>query len=149
LPGIVRDLYDRYKEKRTRPSLDEILRVLQSVVTVYFRVFIAIDALDECHASDSCRTRFISELFYLQAKGGVNILVTSRFIPEIAERLEGSMILEIRANEEDVGRYLDSHMSQLPAFIRRSSNLQNEINNRIIKAVGWHVSIISSPTESY
>jgi hypothetical protein len=68
LPGIVRDLYDRLKEKRTRPSLDEILRVLQSVVMVYSRVFIAIDGLDECRASDSCRTRLISEFFDLQPR---------------------------------------------------------------------------------
>ena len=35
LPGPVKDLYNRHKTKRTRPVLDEILRVFQSVVAVF------------------------------------------------------------------------------------------------------------------
>ena len=32
------------------------------------RVFIVIDALDECQASDGCQARFLSEIFNLQVK---------------------------------------------------------------------------------
>src|SRR5277367_6309712 len=42
--------------------------------------------------SDNCRSRFLSEIFNLQAKSRANILATSRFIPEIIERFEGSML---------------------------------------------------------
>ena len=45
---IVKDLYDRHRDKRTRPPLEEISRALQSVATVYSRIFIIVDALDEC-----------------------------------------------------------------------------------------------------
>jgi hypothetical protein len=65
LPASVRDLYDRHKAKRTQPSLDEISRVLQSVAAIYSRVFLIIDALDECQASDGCRTKFLTEIFNL------------------------------------------------------------------------------------
>ena len=64
-----------------------------------------------------------------------NIFATSRFIPEITEKFEGSISLEIRASDEDVRRYLDGHMSQLPAFVKRSPDLQEEIKTEIIKAV--------------
>jgi hypothetical protein len=51
------------------------------------------------------------------------------------------MLLEIRANNEDVQRYLDGHMSRLPSFVSRSSDLKEEIKSEIIKAVdGMYVS---------
>lgn len=136
LPDIVKDLYGRHKDKRTRPPLEEISRTLQSVAAMYSRVFIIVDALDECQAYDDCRTRFLSEIFNLQAKCGANLFATSRFIPEIKERFEGSILLEIRASNEDVWRYLDGHVFRLPGFVRRSQELQDEVKTEIVKAVG-------------
>ncbi len=79
----MKSLYERYKNKRTRPSFNEISKVLYFVVVNYFRAFIIIDTLDECEVFDGGRKRFLSEIFNLQAKIGVNIFITSRFIPEI------------------------------------------------------------------
>ena len=135
LPGSVKDLYDRYTTKQTPPSLDEIIGVLQSVAATYSRVFIIIDALDECQISDGCRQRFLSGLFDLYTKCGANIFATSRPISSIEKEFEGSTILEIRASEEDVRRYLEGCMFRLPGFIVRSLELQEEIKTRIIKAV--------------
>src|SRR5262249_39237143 len=123
------------KAKRTRPSLDEISEVLHSVAGLYSRVFIIVDALDECQAPGVYRTGFLSELFSLQKMQATNILVTSRFIPEITEKFDGSMFLEIRATDGDVQSYLDSHISQLPAFVGRSPDLQGEIKTEIANAV--------------
>jgi hypothetical protein len=48
--------------------------------------------------------------------------------------------LEIRASEDDVRRYLDRHIFQLPGFVRRSPELQEEIKYEIIRSVdGMHV----------
>jgi Cdc6-like AAA superfamily ATPase len=135
LPGTVKDLYDRHKTKRTRPSLNEISRSLQAVTTLYSRVFIIVDALDECQVSDGCRPKFLSEIFSLQTKCTSNVFATSRFIPEITEKFNEGMRLEIRASNQDVQRYLNGHMSQLPGCVLRSSELQDEIKAEIIKAV--------------
>jgi hypothetical protein len=141
LPDSVKALYDQHRDKRTRLSFEEISRALYSVATTYSRVFIIVDALDECQPSEGCRTTFLTEIFNLQAKSGANIFATSRFIPEITERFEGSMLLEIRASEHDVRRYVDGHMSHLPSFVRRSPDLQEEIKTEIVKAVdGMYVS---------
>jgi hypothetical protein len=99
------------------------------------RVFIIIDALDECQVSNGCRTTFLAEIFNLQAKSGANVFTTSRFIPEITEKFEGNISLEIRASSEDVQRYLDGHMFRLPGFVRRSQELQEEIKIGIIQSV--------------
>jgi hypothetical protein len=135
LPGTVTELYDRHKTKRTRPSLDEISRSLQVVTTLYSRVFIIVDALDECQISDGCRQRFLSSLFNLQAKCGANLFATSRPISSIEKEFEGNSKLEIRASEEDVRKYLNGHLFRLPGFVARRPELQEKIKTDIVKAV--------------
>ena len=144
LPQCVKELYDRHKGKQTRPSFDDISRTLSSIVTIYSRVFIIVDALDECRVSDGCRATFLSEIFRLQTNCTVNLFATSRLIPEIKENFKGRMSLEIRANEEDVRRYLGGHMFQLPGFVIRSPELQEEIKAEIVQSVdGMYVLYIS------
>ena len=135
VPDSVKSLYDSHRDNRTQPSSDEILRTLQSVATLYSRIFFIVDALDECQVSDDCRMRFLSEIFNLQAKHQANIFATSRFIPEISEKFKESIRLEIRASKQDVQRYLDGRMSQLPNCVLRSSELQDEIKAEIVNAV--------------
>jgi hypothetical protein len=146
LPDQLKALWKHHKNDKTRPSFEEISQTLHSVISVFSRVFILIDALDECQASDGCRTRFLDEIFALQTKYGANVFATSRFIPEITERFATSITLEISASEEDVYRYLDGQMFRLPAFVNRSPKLQDEIKTCIMLSVeGMCVtSIISS-----
>ena len=134
VPENVKSLYERHENKKTRPSFNEISEVLHSIITDYSRTFIIIDALDEYQVSDG-RRKFLSEVFNLQAKAGANLFATSRFIPEIMTEFEGSVLLEIRASDEDVQRYLDGHISLLPSFVLRCLDLQEEIKTEIIKAV--------------
>lgn len=135
IPDSVKALYDRHKCAQSRPSLDEIVASLQSVASIYSRVFIVIDALDECQASNGTRTTFLSEIFNIQARSHASIFATSRYIPEINDMFSESIHLEIKAAKEDVQRYLDGQMSQLPGCVRRSPELQETIKTEIIKAV--------------
>ena len=131
----MQSLYESHKAKRTRPSFDEISHALQSIMAGYSRTFIVIDALDECGISDGSYRKFLSEIFNLQAKTRANLFATSRLIPDITDEFRGSPSLEIRANDGDVRRYLDGHMSQLRSFVSRNHNLQEEIKTEIVKAV--------------
>ena len=135
LPVSVKGLYDRHKTTDTRPSVEEFSSTLHAVVAMYSRVFIIIDALDECQSSDGCRARFLSELFDIQKRHAANILATSRFIPDIEKEFEGSVSLEIRARDDDVRMYLAGHMDRLPSFVRSSLDLQNNIKTTIAKTV--------------
>lgn len=65
----------------------------------------------------------------------MNILVTSRFIPEIVENFKDNVLLELRASSEDVDRYLESHMRQLPSFVHQERHLQEEIRVGISQTV--------------
>jgi Cdc6-like AAA superfamily ATPase len=136
MPASIITLYKRHNDERTRPSFDEISKELHSVVGDYSKAFIIIDALDECQVSEGGRRRLLAEMFNLQTKTGANLLATSRFIPETVKEFEGrSMPLEIRASDDDLQRYLDGHMVQLPSFVLRSPDLQGEIKTEIIKTV--------------
>jgi Cdc6-like AAA superfamily ATPase len=135
IPESLQKLYDCHNERQTRSSSDEISKILQSVIADYRRVFIIIDALDECQVSDWGCTVFLSEILSLQAKTGTNLFATSRFVPEIEKMFKQSISLEIRANGEDVQRYLEGYMSRLPSFVLSSHSLQDEIKNTISKAV--------------
>lgn len=141
VPECLKDLYERHKVKQTRPLLNEIFEVLLSAAAIYSRVFIVVDALDEYQTSTNCRSTFLSRVFTLQTKTGANFFATSRSVPEVIAMFEESLLIEIRASEDDVCRYLDNHLTQLPSFVSRSVELRDEIKNNIVKAVdGMYVS---------
>ena len=141
LPVSVRDLYERHNRNKTRPSFEDVSRALHSVAAMYSRVFIIVDALDECQVSEGHQSRLLSEILTLQQKCKVNIFATARFIPEIIERLKGHARLEIRAHDEDVRSYLEGRIWRSSRnFLRR---LPEDIKTKIIKAVdGMYVSRI-------
>ena len=111
VPNSMKSLYERHRVNQTRPSLDEISQAFQSIMASYSRAFIVIDALDECGISDGGCRRFLSEVFKIQAKTEASLFATSRFIPGITEEFKGNPSLEIRANDGDVRKYLDSHVT--------------------------------------
>jgi hypothetical protein len=135
LPKAVTGLYEQHKPKRTRPSIDELTRALQSVTASYSEMFVVVDALDECQILDGCRIRFIEECFALRDRFGAKLFITSRFLPEITEKFDKLSTLEIRASPEDVQKYLAGQIFRLPRFVSKDAKLQEEIESVIINAV--------------
>jgi hypothetical protein len=135
LPESVKSLHERCQSQKTQPSVDDISTVLQLVAAEYSRVFILVDALDECRALDGCRTQFLSKLFDLQARCAISLFATSRHIPEVVGAFKQQPSLEIRANKQDLERYIDGHISHLPGFVRSSLDLQQDIKTQIVQAV--------------
>lgn len=120
----------------TPPSLDEIVKTLNEVIASYSRIYIIINALDECTDSNLHRFTLMFEIFGLQTRLGVNLFFTSRPVPHIEKDFESRECntLEIRATDKDMRQYLDSNMSQLPAFIFQSTGLEERIKSSIIEA---------------
>jgi Cdc6-like AAA superfamily ATPase len=126
---------EHHIKQRSRPSLDKILRVLQSVCLNYTTVYIVVDALDECTDRDGTQGRLIDKLRELQVKTDVRLLFTSRFIPEITQKFQLNLMLEVRASEEDVKRFVAGQMPRLPNCIRRDDELKQAVQNKIVEAV--------------
>ena len=130
LPDEVKSLYKCHVDRKTRPSSKEFITALETVISSYSRVFIIIDALDECASTD--RQQLLKEVFSFQNQAQVNIFATSRFDTKIQFN-EGKYI-EIRASKEDVERYLKSQMHHLPTCVMKNPTLQREIATEITKA---------------
>ncbi|KAL7938651.1 hypothetical protein V8C35DRAFT_288776 [Trichoderma chlorosporum] len=133
IPDCVRTLYNRFKSEPKFPPLYELMEILRSVSLLYSKVFIVVDALDECQAANSSRNIFLSELFRLQAETNANIFATARSIPEIVEAFKETSSLDIGAKDEDVQKYLTGNMLRLPAFVSSNLELQNEIRDTMSK----------------
>ncbi|KAH7146905.1 hypothetical protein B0J13DRAFT_441596, partial [Dactylonectria estremocensis] len=136
LPQDVQELYERHKVAQTRPKFEEISSALKSAISIHSRVFIIVDALDECQVLNRCRSRFLSEIFLIQAATRANFFATSRPMLDIEKKFEGCLSRHIFANDEDIGMYVDGHISQLPDFVSKRPSLQEEVKGGIIKAVG-------------
>jgi hypothetical protein len=129
-------LYDHHSKKKSKPSLDEIFTALLTVCSNHTRVYIVIDALDECTDQDGTRSQLIEKLRDLQMRTNVQLLFTSRFIPEITEKFRLDRVLEVRASEEDVKRFVAGQIPRLPSCIRRDDELMRAVQSKIVKAIG-------------
>ncbi|KAK6358787.1 hypothetical protein TWF730_008106 [Orbilia blumenaviensis] len=115
LPNSIKELHQKHISNTTKPSIDEIIKCLQSVIALYSKVFIVVDALDECKISDYCRNQLLQKSFQLHTDFGINLFATSRDIKDIADqfRERKSTELRIKADEADLGIYLDGQINQL------------------------------------
>ena len=133
IPDPIVQVYKQSSAKSVQPELSEISRLLHSTILLYSRTFFLVDALDECEGSGQFRNTFIAELKKIQTNAMTNLYLTSRFIPEIEKEFKECHVIEIRANEEDLQRYLVGHMGQLPSFVGRNPSLQEEIKKAILQ----------------
>lgn len=134
VPDSIRESYDNHLCKRTRPSADELSRALRSVVGQFSRVFIVIDALDECQSSGGSRIRIIDEVFNLQADYNLNFFATSRSTPEIDFLFQKKPTRRIQAARSDILKYLNANLEELPPFVSRYPDLQQDITVGIADA---------------
>ena len=91
--------------------------------------------MDECADRNGVRSRLINKLRELQARIDVQLLFTSRFIPDITQKFQLNPILEVRASEEDVRRFVVGQILCLSNCIQRDKELKHAIQNKIVEAV--------------
>ena len=128
-------LYDCHVNQKSRPSLEEIVNALKSVLTAYSKVYLVVDALDECTDQDGTRSRFLAKLRDLQSKVDLHLMTTSRFIPDIVQEFKLAPMLEVRASESDVRHFVVGQIYRLPKCIQRDDELQAFVQEKIVKAV--------------
>jgi hypothetical protein len=132
--GSANRLYQRHYEKRTTPFVEEVFEVLQPVVGEYSKVYIIVDAIDEY--PEAIRQILVE---YLMKMGStVNLMITSRPHIHPHSALPNLEALEIRANEEDIRRYVEGQIqksSWLSKHIQTRTDLRDEILSTITHAV--------------
>jgi hypothetical protein len=127
-------LYRQHGKKQTRPTLRELSELLQLEVHRLSKVFIVIDALDECRESNGTRDSFVAEIRKLQPT--IHLLITSRYISTMEREFEKAARVEIRASDEDVRRYLECRIEnegRLVRVVKADLALQATITNTIVE----------------
>ena len=130
----LKSYYDEHKGSNTDPNAKQAFEVLKAQCDSWSRIFIVIDALDECSEKDGTQQAVIKGLLALQDSKRINILVTSRLIPSILCDFEVSERLNIRANSADIETYLLGQMDRFPKRILAEKDLPAKIISEIVGA---------------
>ncbi|KAL3450534.1 ankyrin repeat-containing domain protein [Aspergillus insuetus] len=134
----VRNMYaDKLKENL--PQVDEHMAALRYLVTMYSKVYIVVDALDECSDDPAGvqgrhRSKLLAAIRELQLRGCVNLLATARLIPDIEKMFTDCPSFEIRATDEDLDVYLNDCVAGITS-VTISPELKTDIVRRIKQAV--------------
>lgn len=106
IPDEISALFHQHMQHLTRPSAEEWSMLLEMQIRRFSRVFILVDALDECF--EKTRDEFLAELQRLRPF--VNLLITSRPTLSIEFEFPGVERLDIQAADLDIRRYLNSRL---------------------------------------
>ncbi|KAJ2990388.1 hypothetical protein NUW58_g2975 [Xylaria curta] len=132
LPNEVTMFREKYLEKRTNPSNADRVSIINSMVRLFHRTFVFIDALDESPEENR-------ELFLCLAKElspFVRFFITSRPHLELVSTFPTLSRIDIMAKESDVRKYLKyriNRIRRLRDFTTQDRNLENEIIETIHK----------------
>ncbi|KAJ7735413.1 ankyrin repeat-containing domain protein [Mycena maculata] len=135
LPPMVHNLYKHHHTRGTKPSLDEVSRILQSDMAQYSRSYFIIDALDEY--PENQRNGFLKQLSILQGPT-TSFLITSRPHITLDAFFPDSKELEIHATEDDICQYVDKQIESSPRLSKHVDSkpeLRDEIESRLISSV--------------
>jgi NACHT domain len=131
IPDSVSRLYEKHTRQNTRPSLQDISNLCFDVTMTFSTTYLVIDALDECLTQDGTRYKLLNILRRLQNRADLRIMATSRIIPEIVRQFEDGLVLEIRANDADIKRFIHGQVHRLPKCIQHNLRLQRFIEDKI------------------
>jgi hypothetical protein len=125
-------LYKEHGARNTRPSFDDMSRLLLSESSHFSKLFVVIDAIDECSDSKTL-TKLLKELNKLRPI--LRLMVTGRWNIRIDSVYPKSTLLSIKANEEDIRTLLDTRINEaetLKSYLDENLN-ESMIKNRIVK----------------
>ncbi|KAM0462733.1 hypothetical protein ACHAPV_003557 [Trichoderma viride] len=125
-------LYAQHIKENTRPSVPDIVSLLQDVVLSYSKVFIIIDALDECTDADDVRFILLTELKKLQHR--MCLLVMSRPIPDLEEPLEGATRVNVEASLIDINNYLLQRLESTRSMQRHLTE-EPSLRDKIVSVI--------------
>lgn len=129
-------LYAQHNKENTRPSVPDIVSLLQGVVLSYSKVFIIIDALDECTDADDVRFILLTELKKLQHR--ICLLVMSRPIPDLEEPLEGAIRVNVEASLIDIKNYLLQRLENTRSMQRHLTE-EPSLRDKIVSVISQKI----------
>lgn len=135
----IRDIYEAWEHTRIHPSPEHYVEMLKSQMKAIPKVFIVIDALDEC--LDDTETNTLSS--FLEAcqelSENVHILFTSRPGIHFAQMIDATCELVVTADAGDIRKYLNKFINSrhrlrdmIEAELRNDSLFRDKALNTIV-----------------
>jgi len=87
---------------RSKPTIDQLKKAVCAAVAGNKKVFLLVNALDECHISAHEREMFISALLSIQETSKANLFVTSRPDLEMQRAFGDCIFTEVKATEQEL-----------------------------------------------
>lgn len=115
LPEPILTLRKNSKSKNIRPQLQDLVKVFSLVCQQFERVFVVIDALDECDEGKHRQT-FIEVLHTLRGQVNVRLFITSRpHSQDIKKAFDSALHIKVEAKESDSKKYLSKEIEDSDA----------------------------------
>lgn len=124
------DLYAKHYQRNTRPSLAEISDLLVSESQNLSKVYIVVDALDECSAETNTKDKVLAAI---QRVPNLHLLVTSRPHVDISQNIN-AVSLPIRADNYDIHAFIQNKLQEngnLKRYVKE--DFKEELVSKVIK----------------
>jgi Cdc6-like AAA superfamily ATPase len=132
IPQKVNELYTAHRVHRSSLQMNDLRSALMSVLSCFPKVFIVIDAIDECQ-DDKNRAELLEDVKEL--KPHASILVTSRHSGAIEDAFERDVWLEIEASATDIKTYVGSQIHKRDFVLSNELADDSNLRSRIINAI--------------
>jgi hypothetical protein len=132
ISSTIRDLYAKHQSRRTRPSLDEIsaLFISESRAFSNLKLYMVVDALDECSAERNTKDKVLAVLRKLP---NLRLLITSRPHVDISSSFN-AVQLDIRADNHDIKAFICGRLEEncyLKRYVRE--DFKETLIDKVIK----------------
>ncbi|KAJ5873180.1 hypothetical protein N7455_003723 [Penicillium solitum] len=133
VPHRLKSLYESHRKHETHLTLEEILELLESTISESSKVFIVIDALDECQLPHIHQQELLTRISEFQDIHNLGFLATSRDNPDISDMFPNCPRLRIEGKDTDIKPFLETSLHHF-RYVKESPDLREEIVAAIINA---------------
>jgi hypothetical protein len=137
IPQEVSDLYRKCTEEGATPTAQQISDLLIPLLGTR-KIFIIVDALDECaeEPGREHRSLFLQHLLNSQISHDVNLLFTSRPNDEMCAAIVPSHSIPIEAYESDITLYVKGRLREerrLMRNVQKDPSLESDVISTIVR----------------
>lgn len=134
LISLIMPLYQAKSKTQQRPPKTDLVRILHGIVAQSNKVYLVIDALDECERS--CCVELLGLVEQLSNSFNIKCLTIARRDPAIGALTKSSIFVNVEALTSDVGSYITANLHRLEARVRVNPQFKCRIEEAVVKAAG-------------
>ena len=131
IPDYFMTLFRQHTKNDTHFTDAERFEMFESLTSAFDSIYLVVDALDE--VPKELRRKVLPRFGKSPTlHNRINVLFTSRDIPQILDEIDWDDKLEIRADEEDIRKYVAGRIDDLPSFVSRRVDIQKSISDAVV-----------------